>query len=68
MFLLGSADFVRRGLAGRLADGRAGHAVLRSGDPVRKSLARHVPSPGERRGTESTGKEEESSLGSSKIS
>ena len=42
MFLLGSADFVRRGLADGFADGRTGHAVLRGGDPVRQRLSRHV--------------------------
>ena len=42
MFLLGSADFVRRGLADGFADGRPGHAVLRGGDPVRQRLSRHV--------------------------
>lgn len=42
MFLLGSADFVRRGLADGFADGRAGHAVLRGGDPVCQRLSRHV--------------------------
>lgn len=42
MFLLGSADFMRRGLADGFADGRAGHAVLRGGDPVRQRLSRHV--------------------------
>lgn len=42
MFLLGSADFVRRGLADGFADGRTGHAVLRGGDPVCQRLSRHV--------------------------
>lgn len=42
VFLLGSADFMRRGLADGFADGRAGHAVLRGGDPVRQRLSRHV--------------------------
>lgn len=42
MFLLGSADFVRRGLADGFADGRPGHAVLCGGDPVGQRLSRHV--------------------------
>lgn len=42
MLLLGSADFVRRGLADGFADGRTGHAVLRGGDPVCQRLSRHV--------------------------
>lgn len=42
VFLLGSADFVRRGLADGFADGRPGRAVLRGGDPVRQRLSRHV--------------------------
>lgn len=42
MFLLGSADFVRCGLADGFADGRTGHAVLRGGDPVCQRLSRHV--------------------------
>lgn len=42
MLLLGRADFVRRGLAHRFADGRAGHAVVRGGDAVRQRLSRHV--------------------------
>lgn len=41
MLLLGRADFVRRGLAHGFADGRAAHAVLRRGDPVRDGLSRH---------------------------
>lgn len=42
MFLLGSADFMRRGLADGFADGRPGHAVLSGGDAVRQRLSRHI--------------------------
>lgn len=42
MFLLRSADFVRRGLADGFADGRPGHAVMRGGNSVCQRLSRHV--------------------------
>lgn len=41
VLLLGAADFVCGGFAHRLADRRAGHAVLRCCDPIRDRLARH---------------------------
>lgn len=39
VLLLGPAHFVGGGLAHRLADGRAGHTVLRRGDAIRDRLA-----------------------------
>lgn len=45
MFLLRPADLVRRRLAHRFADGRAGHAVLGSRDTVRDGLPGHLSSP-----------------------